>query len=79
MTEIVEFVAVPFDYANDGIVAGAPVKCPSPAEAIQHAQALWKFFGHAGAVALSRTSDFEIGIFDKKQILRQFGNAPREY
>jgi hypothetical protein len=79
MTEIAEFVAVPFDYANDGIVAGEPVRCPSPAAAVQRAQDLWKFFGHAGAMALIRTSDFELGIFDKKQILRRFGQAPREY
>jgi hypothetical protein len=25
---------------------------------------LWKVFGHAGAVAFSRTSDFEIGKFN---------------
>ena len=79
MSEITVFVAVPFDYANDGVVAGEPVRCPSPAAAIQRAQDLWKFFGHAGAMALSRTSDFEIGMFDKKQILRRFGRTPSEY
>jgi hypothetical protein len=78
MTEIIEFVAVPFDYANDDIIAGEPVRCSSPAAAIQRAQDLWKFFGHAGAIALSRTSDFERGIFDNKQILRRFGHAPSE-
>jgi hypothetical protein len=78
MTEIIEFVAVPFDYTKDGIIAGEPVRCANPAAAIQRAQELWKFFGHAGAVALSRTSDFELGVFDKKQILRRFGQAPGE-
>ena len=34
MSEITVFVAVPFDYANDGVVAGEPVRCPSPAAAI---------------------------------------------
>jgi hypothetical protein len=79
MTEITEFVAVPFDYANNGMVAGDPERCASPVAAVQRAQDLWKYFGHAGAMALIRTTDFEIGIFDKKQILRRFGQAPCEY
>ncbi len=77
--EITQFVVVPFDYAGDGIVAGEAVSCPSPAAAIQFAQDLWKTFGHAGAIALSRTSDFEIGTFGNKQILRRFGQVPSEY
>jgi len=79
MTEIVQFMAVPFDYADDGIVAGEPIRCPSPAAAVQSAQDLWKTFGHAGAIAISRTSDFEIGKLDNKQILRRFGQVPSEY
>jgi hypothetical protein len=79
MAEIVHFMVVPFDYVGDDIVAGEPVRCPSPAEAIQRAQALWKTFGHAGAIAFSRTSDFEIGKFDDRQILRRFGQVPGEY
>jgi hypothetical protein len=78
MTEITEFVVVPFDYANDSIVAGEPERCLSPAAAVPRAQELWKFFGHAGAMALVRTSDFEIGIFDRKQVFRRFGQAPSE-
>ena len=79
MTEIVQFVAVPFDFAGDGIVPGEPIKCADPGAAIRCAQDLWKTFGHAGAIALSRTSDFEIGIFDHRQILRRFGQVPSEY
>src|SRR5258708_32319996 len=63
MTEITHFMVVPFDYVDDAVVAGEPIGCPSPAAAIQRAQGLWKTFGHAGAIALSRTSDFEIGKF----------------
>jgi len=79
MTEITQFMVVPFDYADDRIVAGEPLTCPGPAAAIQQAQDLWKTFGHAGAVALSRTSDFATGKFDSKHILRRFGHVPREY
>jgi hypothetical protein len=79
MTEITYFVAVPFDYVDDDIVAGEPVRCPNPAVAIAHAQGLWKTFGHAGAIAISRTSDFEIGKFGAKQVLRRFGQVPTEY
>ena len=79
MAEITQFAVVPFDYAGDGMVAGEPIGCPSPAAAIQRAQDLWKTFGHAGAIAFSRTCDFEIGKFDNKQILRRFGHVPGEY
>ena len=51
MAEIIQFVVVPFDYVGDAIVAGEPVRCSSPAAAIEQAQGLWKKFGHAGAIA----------------------------
>ena len=57
MTEITCFMVVPFDYVDDEIVAGEPIRCPSPAAAIERAQGLWKIFGHTGAVASSRTGD----------------------
>jgi len=79
MAEITYFMVVPFDYVDDGIVAGEPIRCPSPAAAIERAQGLWKTFGHAGAIAISRTSDFETGKFGAKQVLRQFGQVPAEY
>jgi hypothetical protein len=78
MAEIIQFVVVPFDYEDNGIVAGEPIDCPNPAAAIQTAQNLWKTFGHAGATALVRTSDLEIGKFDQMQILRQFGQVLNE-
>jgi hypothetical protein len=60
------FVALPFDFDDGGIAAGEPIDCPNPAAAVQRAQGLWKVFGHAGAVAFSRTTDFEIGKFNDK-------------
>ncbi len=74
--ESIVCLSVPFDHGDSGIVAGEPVSCASPAAAIQTEQDLWKTFGHAGAVALVRTSDFEIGKFGEKQMLRQFGQVP---
>jgi hypothetical protein len=79
MSEITYFVVVPFDYVGRDIVAGEAVKCPTPADAIARAQGLWKTFGHAGAIAFSRTSDFEIGKFDTRHVLRRFGQVPSEY
>ena len=79
MAEITFFVALPFDFIDGAIASGEPVDCPSPAAAIQRAQGLWKTFGHAGAIAFSRTSDFEDGKFDTKQVLRRFGQVPTEY
>jgi hypothetical protein len=79
MAEITQFMVVPFDYVDGGVVAGEPVRCSSPAAAIERAQGLWKTFGHAGAIAFSRTTDFEIGKFDAKHIHRRFGQVPSEY
>jgi hypothetical protein len=79
MTEITYFVAVPFDHVDHDIVAGEPIKCSSPTAAILQAQGLWKTFGHAGAIAVSRTSDFEIGKFGADRVLRRFGQVPSEY
>jgi hypothetical protein len=79
LAEITQFMVVPFDYVDGGVVAGEPVICSSPAAAIERAQGLWKTFGHAGAIAFSRTTDFEIGKFDAKHILRRFGEVPSEY
>jgi hypothetical protein len=79
MAEIISFVALPFDFVDGGIAAGEPVDCPSPAAAIQRAQGLWKLFGHAGSVAFSRTTDFEIGKFNDKHVLRRFGHVTDEY
>jgi hypothetical protein len=79
MSEIVHFVALAFDLIDGDLVAGEGVVCASPAAAIQTAQGAWKHFGHAGAVAFSRTSDFEKGIFNQRQILRRFGQVADEY
>jgi hypothetical protein len=80
MAAITLFVALPFDFADGGgIAAGDPIDCPSPAAAIQRAQGLWKVFGHAGSVAFSRTTDFEIGKFNDKHLLRRFGQVTDEY
>jgi hypothetical protein len=76
MSEITYFMAVPFDYVDGAIVAGEPVKCPGPAAAIERARGLWKTFGHAGAVAMSRTSDFGTGKFDARHVLGRFGQLP---
>ena len=79
MAEITFFVALPFDFADGGIAAGEPIECASPAAAIERAQGLWRVFGHAGAIAFVRTTDFEIGKFNDKHVLRRFGQVSDEY
>ena len=79
MTEITHFVALPFDLMGGGLAAGEAVVCSSPAAAIQTAQGQWKVLGHAGAVAFSRTSDFDKGKFNHIHVLRCFGLVPDEY
>ena len=72
MSEIIHFIALPFDVISGGIVAGEQVKCASAASAIERAQGLWKIFGHAGAVAFVRTGYPATGT----TVLRKFGNVP---
>jgi hypothetical protein len=79
MTEITSFEVLPFDFIDGGIAAGEPIECPTPSAAIQRAQGLWKIFGHAGSVAFSRTTDFEIGKFNDKYVLCRFGHVTDEY
>ena len=79
MTEITHFFALAFDLVDGSLVAGESVECATPAAAIQTAQGQWKVFGHAGAVAFSRTSDFAKARFNQKHVLRRFGKVTGEY
>ena len=79
MAEITFFVALPFNFVDGGIAAGEPIECASPGAAIESAQGLWRIFGHAGAIAFVRTTDFEIGKFNDKHVLRRFGQVTDEY
>ena len=79
MTEITQFVATAFDLVDGDFAAVEPVVCPGPALAIQTALGQWKFFGHAGAVAFSRTSDFDKAKYNRRHVLRRFGQVPDEY
>jgi hypothetical protein len=72
MAEITQFIAIPFDLADDGIVAGEPFKCATPASAIERAKGFWQVLGHAGAVALVRTGYPETETI----VLRRFGTVP---
>jgi hypothetical protein len=79
MTGIIGFHALAFDLVDGRLVAGPSADCQSPALAIQTAQGQWKVFGHAGAVAFSRTSSFDKEQSDHKPVLRRFGQVPDEY
>jgi hypothetical protein len=79
MTEIIRFETVAFDFIDGTLVAIEPVVCGSSAVAIQTAQGQWKVFGHVGAVAFSRSSDFEKGKYNRRHVLRRFGQVPDEY
>jgi hypothetical protein len=79
ITEFTSFQALAFDLVDGRLAEGQPVDCGSPALAIQTAQGQWKVFGHAGAVALSRTCYFDRDKPDHKHVLRRFGNVPDAY
>ncbi len=78
MTEMTCFQALAFDLVDGSLVDGELVDCASPVLAIQTAQGQWKILGHAGAVAFSRTSDFNKGRFNHKHVLRRFGQVPKD-
>ncbi len=79
MTGIIRFQALAFDIVEGDLVEGQRVDCESPALAIQTAQGLWKVFGHAGAVAVSRTSYFGRQESNRRLVLRRFGQVPDAY
>jgi hypothetical protein len=79
MTGIIRFQALAFDLVDGHPVEGQRVDCQSPALAIQTAQGLWKVFGHAGAVAVSRTGYFDKEQSNRQLVLRRFGQVPDEY
>jgi len=79
MTGIIRFQALAFDLVDGRLVEGPLVDCGSPALAIQTAQGQWKIFGHAGAVAFSRTSSFDKEKSGHKHVLRRFGQVPDDY
>ena len=75
MGDIVQFVAVPFDLTDKGLVAGEPFKCASPNTAIEHAKGYWKMLGHAGAAAFVR-SGYPV---TSTTVLRTFGSVPDDF
>ena len=79
MAEIIRFQALAFDIVEGSLVEGQRIDCENPALAIQTAQGLWKIFGHAGAVAISRTSYFGKPESNRRLVLRWFGQVPDEY
>lgn len=79
MAGIIRFQALAFDLVDGDLVEGQRIDCGSPAQAIQTAQGQWKVFGHAGAVAVSRTSTFGGERSDRKLVLRRFGQVPDEF
>ena len=75
MSNMSQFIAMPFDLTGDGgLVAGEPFKCASPASAIERAKGFWQILGHAGAVAFVRAGYPEGEI----TVLRRFGTVPDE-
>jgi hypothetical protein len=74
MGDNAQFIAMPIDLTDHGLVAGQAFKCASPQAAIERAKGYWQVLGHAGAVALVRT-----GFPDTTTtVLRRFGRVPDE-
>jgi hypothetical protein len=75
ISEITLFIAMPFDFADAGLVPGEPAKCASPAAAIERAQGMWRVLGHAGAAAFVRSGYPQSQV----TVLRTFGSVPDDF
>ena len=75
ISDITQFIAMPFDFAGHDLVPGEPTKCANPAGAIERAQGMWRVLGHAGAAAYVST-----GYPDSRiTVLRTFGAVPEDF
>jgi len=76
MAGVTWFVALPFIAADDGVAAGEPIECLSPAAVVMRAEALSRKPGHIGAVAFNRTGDPATGDLGDAKIIKKFGEVP---
>jgi hypothetical protein len=79
MTDVTYYVALPFVFSDDGIVAGEAAECLSANAAVRRAEALCRKPGHAGAIAFSRTGDPSSGaklICKFGKLICKFGDVP---
>ena len=66
-------MALPFIAGDDGVAAGEPIECLSPAAVVMRAEALSR---KPAAVAFSRTGDPATGDFGDAKIIKKFGEVP---
>jgi hypothetical protein len=78
VSEVTYYVALPFMTADNGIAAGEPMDCFNPNAAVMRAEALSRKPGHVGAVAFSRTGDPATGDFRDAQVIKRFGDVPKD-
>jgi len=72
MSDTIQFVAMPFNLTEEGLVAGEPFKCASAGAAIDRAEGYWKTLGHAGAIAFV-SIDYPL---TRTTLLQKFGCVP---
>jgi hypothetical protein len=78
MAEVTYYVALPFVASDDGVVAGEAIECFNPNAAVMRAEALSRKEGHVGVVAFSRTGDPATGDFSDVEVIRKFGDVPKD-
>ena len=78
MPEVTYYVALPFIASDDRVAAGEPTECFNSNAAVVRAEALSREKGHVGAVAFSRTGDPAKGDFSDAQVIKKFGEVPRD-
>jgi hypothetical protein len=55
------------------------MECPSEGAAIRRDEAMSRHEAHAGAAALSRRGDPNLGDFEDAVILKTFGEVPEDF
>jgi len=78
MAEVTYYVALPFVASDDGVAAGEAIECFNHNAAVMRAVALSRKEGHVGAVAFSRTGDPATGDFSDAEVIRKFGDVPKD-
>jgi hypothetical protein len=69
----------PFARVDGGFAPSEAVECPHAAAATYRAEAMSKRDGIAGALAFSRRGNPDLGDFDEAEILRTFGDVPKDF
>jgi hypothetical protein len=66
-------------FGNAGLAPGEAVECPHSSAVIRRADAMVRNEANAGAVAVARIDNPDLGDFQDAMILKGFGDVPEDF